>query len=424
MVYLKKIVFYFIAFVFLISGCAVPEKKVSWQRKKYDQDQKISGRTEIKSAVMIDNTAIPAEPLLPKPAVKEVKIKIGIVQSSRSIDIGGSSGGILVVDAENGNIFELPGGGIYRAVVASGKLSFAGRLFRSGIKIISNAGNDGLIVNGRKYRGDILLIRANYGITAINETGIEEYVCGVITEEISASWHVESIKAQAVVARTYAVKNAEKHKNEGFGLCNKQHCQMYGGMNAEDPVSNKAVYDTAGEILCYDGKVADTFYHSSCGGRTEDANKVWQLKNEIPNYMKGIKCGFCETEPLHNWESRISLSSVASALRAAGLKIKKIKNIQTSGRTSSGRVRYVLIKNTGTTTLSSHKFRMMIGTDIIKSTNFNLTVKNGIAYFAGHGWGHGVGMCQWGAKGLAENGREYKNILKYYYEGCEIGNYE
>lgn len=428
---IKKITLYIILSVFLISGCAVPRKRIPWQNKT--SGQIISARSieqSVKTATsatgesrLPDTTSL--ESREQKPALKERKIKIGIVQNSESIAIGGPAAGITVFDNENNAVSELPGDSTYRAVVANGGISFANRLFGSGVKITSKEGDCWLTVDGQKYRGNILLIKAKNGITAINEVGIEEYICGIITKEISASWAVESIKAQAVVARTYAVKNIDKHKHDGFDLCDKQHCQVYGGMNAEDPVSDKAVYDTAGEVLFYEGKVANTFYHSSCGGRTENASNVWQLKNDSPDYLKGVKCGFCETEPWHNWRFAISLSDIAAYLKSAGFKIKKIKNIQTSGRTSSGRVKYVLIKHTGSRiAILSHKFRMLLGSETIRSTNFKVMIKNGTAYFEGHGWGHGVGMCQWGAKGMAERGRDYEDILKHYYPGCDIRNYE
>jgi stage II sporulation protein D len=218
----------------------------------------------------------------------------------------------------------------------------------------------------------------------------------------------------------------DKHSKEDFNLCANTHCQVYGGASAEDERSDKAVFETWGEIIVYNGEIVNTLYHSSCGGYTEDVRNVWHDSDtENPEYLSSVKCGFCEDDKWYNWSAKISFAGITNRLKAGGYKVGSVKKVKTVGNTASGRVKQILIEHSkGKLWLFANKFRMLMNPNFIRSTNFTVRVKNNIVYFQGHGWGHGVGMCQWGAKGMAEKGWDYKKILKYYYKGSDVEQYK
>ena len=412
----KKIIFYLLLYILhftlytFFTGCAVPTRKPPFIPRP-----PVAG--EVK----------PAKPL------KEIIIKIGIIENTGDVAIGSEDDFHIAVIKTNEKI-KMSGDNIYSVKISKGKIIFDKKQFSADIRIIPQ--NDKKItVGGKRYKGNIVLkINNRKKLTVINELYLEEYICGIMTKEVAPSWSFESLKAQAIVARTYVIKNLGKHGTNGFDLCSKTHCQVYGGADSEDERSNRAVYDTAGEILKYNGEIINSLYHSSCGGRTEDVRNVWSDslpdrrqagKTENPEYLTGVKCGFCDKDKWYNWSSAISLKTVRDNLRSSGYKVGDVKKIKTVGRTSSDRVKEILVEHTkGVLWLRSNRFRMAMNPNIIRSANFTVKIKNGVAYFKGHGWGHGVGMCQWGAKGMAENGWNYKKILKHYYRGAEIKNLE
>jgi len=410
----EKIILHFLLSSFLLfylstffTGCAVPTRK-----PPSIPHPPVTG--EIK----------PTKPT--KEPMKEIIIKIGIIESTNGVSIGGEDD-FEIADIKTDEKIKISGGNIYAVRISKGKIIFGKKQFINDMKIISPKSDKKITVDGKRYKGNIILkINNRKKLAVINELGLEEYICGIMTKEVSPAWSFESLKAQSVVARTFAIKNLGKHGSHGFDLCSKTHCQVYGGFDSEDERSNKAVYDTAGEVLKYDGEIINALYHSSCGGRTEDVRNVWSdSKTENPEYLTGVKCGFCEKDKWYNWSASISLKMVCSNLRTYGYKVGDVKKIKTVGRTSSDRVKEVLIEHSkGKLWLRSNKFRMAMNPNIIRSANFTVKIKNGAAYFRGHGWGHGAGMCQWGAKGMAEHGWSYKKILKHYYRAAEIINEE
>lgn len=402
MVDYKKIIFYLSVAVFF-TGCAVPMRKPP---------------------------VIPLPPaageIKPAKPIKEIIIKIGIIESTDRISIG-SEDDFEIVDMKTDGKTKISGNNIYLVKTAKGKIIFGKKQFSGEIKIIPPKNGKKITVDGKRYKRNIVLrINNRKKLTVINELWLEEYICGIMTKEVSPAWSFESLKAQAVVARTFAIKNLGKHASSGFGLCSQTHCQVYGGFESEDERSNKAVYDTVGDVLKYNGEMINALYHSSCGGRTEDVRNVWNdSKTENPEYFTGVKCGFCEKDKWYNWSASISVKTVGSILRSFGYKVGDVKKIKTVGRTASDRVKEILIEHSkGKLWLRSNRFRMAMNPNILRSTNFTVKIKNGVAYFRGHGWGHGVGMCQWGAKGMADAGWDYKKILEHYYLGAEIVNEE
>jgi len=276
-------------------------------------------------------------------------------------------------------------------------------------------------VNKRSYRGSIEVKKSGKRkLTVINIIDIEKYLCGVIKMEISPRWPKESVKAQVIAARTFALKNRGKHKDEGFDICSTVNCQVYGGVTAEDKVSNKYVNETRGEVMTYRGQLINSSFHGICGGMTEEPKNVWNGGKTIP-YLRSVRCNFCKNAPGFNWEKKIPLYKIREKLQAAGVEVGKIRSLMVLRKTRTGRASKIRVTGSkGTEVVTAGKIRSLLGTNVIKSTMFTLQKKGNNIVFKGKGWGHGVGMCQEGARGMAKKGYTYKQILKYYYRGVTI----
>ena len=275
-----------------------------------------------------------------------------------------------------------------------------------------------LLVNGKGYRGTIEVTPSDKGLLVVNELPLDDYLIGLINCEISSQWPMEAIKAQAVIARSYAVYQRESRGNALYHLESSVLDQVYAGCDIEDSRAARGVQETAGEVLTYNGKVIQAFYHSNCGGHTEAAENVWG--SPIP-YLKGVEDKYCQSAPSAKWEQTITLGRIESQLRNSGYKVTGLKDIRTGRRNASGRLtELVLVTANGCQTLSAPKFRMAVGSTVIKSTNFEVRIAGDTAVFTGVGYGHGVGLCQWGAKQRASDGFDYREILAYYYPGTKL----
>ncbi|MBI5562865.1 MAG: SpoIID/LytB domain-containing protein [Deltaproteobacteria bacterium] len=277
-----------------------------------------------------------------------------------------------------------------------------------------------LNINGKPYRGTLTVGQGRDGIMVVNELEVEAYVAGIINNEISSRWPKDAIRAQAVVARTYAVYQKKKRGAEPYHVEATTMGQVYNGAGAEDAPAVSAVRDTAGEMLFYGDEPALTVYHSNAGGMTEDAVEVWG--SGYP-YLRPVKSPYDEAAPKYAWEFKVSPESLRASLRAAGYnRLAEPTEVAVSGVTASGRVKAVAIKdaNGNAAVMSGEELRRALGYGNIKSAIFKAGRDGGAFVFNGRGSGHGVGLSQWGAKGMAGDGYSYKEILNHYYPGTEL----
>ena len=194
--------------------------------------------------------------------------------------------------------------------------------------------------------------------------------------------------------------------------------QVYSGNMTEDERSLYAVKETIGEVLTYKGELALAVYHSNSGGMTEDAKNIWG--NDYP-YLKQVKSSFDKDSPHFSWILNMSPQSVEAALKNAGYSISGIQNIIPIYTTNSGRVIKVMMHYAGgKLEMSGEDLRKAVGYDKLKSTMFTVEIVNSSFVFNGKGYGHGVGLSQWGAKGMAEKGYTYTEILEHFYPGTRI----
>jgi len=229
---------------------------------------------------------------------------------------------------------------------------------------------------------------------------------------------METIKAQAVVARSYAFFQREARKNAIYHLESTVIDQVYDGCAIEDSRAVRGVRETSGEVLTYNNNVIQSFFHSNCGGHTESSENVWGYA--FP-YLQGIDCSYCLSAPSAKWEQTLSLNRIESLLSSNGYQISGLRDIKTGRRNRSGRVTdLTLFSKKGSLTIPAVSFRKAIGYTLIKSTNFDSRIVGDDAVFNGTGYGHGVGLCQWGAKQRAGDGFDYREILSYYYPGAKL----
>lgn len=286
--------------------------------------------------------------------------------------------------------------------------------------LVITAGGGTLAINGRKYHNRLHIFpRPNGSIWAINELPMESYLAGLINCEVFSNWPMEALKAQAVVARTYATFQQMARKGEPYDVDSTVADQVYEGKEKEDERSHRAARQTAGELLLYGGRPIFSVYHACCGGRTEDAHMHWTL--DYP-YLRSVPCNFCLDSPHFVWNYQVSTDSLAKTLGMVGLWGSQILDIGILERSESKRVLLLSIQTERERMkISGKEFRRVLGYDFIRSTHFILKKEREFLLFSGLGWGHGVGLCQWGSRGMAENGEAYRSILQYYYRNVQIG---
>ncbi len=272
-----------------------------------------------------------------------------------------------------------------------------------------------LLVSGTHYGGDIEVMKGKTGMYLINELPLEEYVKNVVGAEVSPSWDMEALKVQAVISRTYALYQKMTSGSTTYDLTSSVLHQVYKGTTVDARIAY-AVMNTEGEVLYYNGRLIEALYHSTSGGMTEDASEVF---GKSYPYLKPVASN-CEISPYWMWERRIPVDEIEKALNISGL-----KEITVTSYKSTKRVKTVdLAHSGGIMNIKATDLRKMLGWSRLPSTNFEVTRDNGNFVFEGKGYGHGVGLCQWSALQMARDGKNYKEILSYFYPGTVIKKYE
>jgi stage II sporulation protein D (peptidoglycan lytic transglycosylase) len=308
------------------------------------------------------------------------------------------------------------------------------------VNIIPRGSDNRIKVNGKPYRGITQILPYGLNVQIINIVYMEDYLKGVVPPEIGnrADNEVEAVKAQAVAARTYAMAHLQQYSAEQYDLKSSIYDQVYEGASVENKLINKAILATAGNVISYEDKLIEAYYHSTCGGMTDDIAHVWDRKS-IP-YLKAVKDdGACSWSKYYSWQEHFTekqlrgrIEQYLSSDRGRDFLIGKITNVTISERSPGGRVARLLIH----TERDVYRFyrdriRWVIGRtsnpdlilpsdnfDVIISRNNNKDITNVV--FKGSGYGHGVGMCQCGAIGLARQGVLFKDILEKYYAGALV----
>jgi stage II sporulation protein D len=253
------------------------------------------------------------------------------------------------------------------------------------------------------------------GLTVVEELPLDDYVAGVLSGEMPRSFPPEAQRAQAVAARTYAlVKKIEAEASgRGSHLGANVLSQVYAGA-APNPAARAAADATKGEVLVFGNEPVEAFFHASCGGHTEAGLDA--LGRDLP-YLASVRCGRCNDAPGARW--KLALSGVDLA-RAVGLPAK-VTAVRVTERSGAGRAARVELSAAGrVTALSAADLRQRLGYSKLPSLAFEVVERKGTITFEGRGQGHGAGLCQWGAAGLAREGKGYREILEHYYPGTRV----
>jgi stage II sporulation protein D (peptidoglycan lytic transglycosylase) len=257
--------------------------------------------------------------------------------------------------------------------------------------------------------------RGAAGLTVVEELPLDDYVAGVLSGELPRSFPPEAQKAQAVAARTYAlVKKIEAEASgRGWHLGAGVLSQVYAGA-APNPVARAAADATKGEVLVLGNEPVEAFFHASCGGHTEAG--LGALGRDLP-YLSSVRCGRCNDAPGARWRLALGAAELGKAVGLAG----KVTAARVVERTASGRAARVELTAAGrATVLAAADLRQRLGWSRLPSLAFDVTERRGTFTFEGRGQGHGAGLCQWGAAGLAREGKGYREILEHYYPGTRV----
>ena len=278
---------------------------------------------------------------------------------------------------------------------------------------------DTFAFNGRTYRGTFA--RLDDG-RIVNVVPLEAYLYGVVPHEMSPGWPLAALCAQAICARTYVLARSDPRKE--YDLVPSELSQVYQGMSEESPAGSEAVDATAGAVLTFARNFAQVAYSSCCGGHTEASFEAWGSA-PLP-YLGGVVCRYCTASPNYRWTAEIESDAVAQAFTTALGPLGSLTGLRIGARDGSGRARsFELVADRGTSTVRGTAFRLAVGARTLRSLLVTDLRKLGNSFaFSGGGLGHGVGLCQWGARGMAQTGASAAQILALYFPGTLVEHYQ
>ena len=425
------------------------------------------------AVIIISSSAMAATPVL----------DVGIVLNKPSIEIACSTG-LLVRSQKGGRLLIRMSKNRKLNFSRTGKVirtigNKVGKEF-----FVEPAGRGFLSVSGKEYRGHFIVKASvkSQSLNLVNQIDIEEYLKGVLKAEMLASFKPEALKAQAIVSRTFALRHKDQFRARGYGIKASEQSQMYKGVSGEDVRTTVAVMATRGIVLINNNELIESSYHSCCGGRTESNEAVW--KGTPKPYSRSVRCTWCKDAPHYEWKADLTYDEIEKALEGHGWELGSIAKLELdyseSGRVryvviTTGKGREVYIPG--------NKFRIIVDRRKLKSLKFvfkddpvgdllamnpdlvpsssslnstgelpgslnsstfsteaaqfsnekdmaiqaiisgylnNYTASKKKLIVTGRGFGHGVGLCQWGAQGLAKKGFSFRKILGYYYKETKL----
>lgn len=268
--------------------------------------------------------------------------------------------------------------------------------------------------------GSVQLVRRGKGVLVINQVDLEEYVKGVVPAEVNSAWHPEMLKVQAVAARTYALYQHMLSASRDYDVAASIQDQVYRGRQGIDARVEQAVESTRGLVVTHQGAPIYAAFSSTAAGITEDAVVVWS--KDLP-YLKGVECPFDVESPYYQWKASFKIDTLEKNLRQQGFAVGTIATLTPLAYSRAGRVATLrILHSKGELILRGEELRKAVGYTVVPSTQFTIESIGREVMLTGYGAGHAVGLCQWGAKELAELGYSFSSILRYYYPGTELQN--
>ncbi len=358
------------------------------------------------------------------PVQARVLLRVGIAVNKPQVRLG-SSAPARLLDAQGQPLAEVPAMQPLQASRIGSAVSLAGQ---QGERLyLQPTTPDGLVfIDQNWYRGWVELIPGESGVIAINQVGLEDYVSSVVGSEMGHRFPMEALKAQAVASRTYALYHRSRRSQQPFDLGSGIDWQVYKGVAAESNRTQAAARETAGQVLVHQGQLINAVFHSSGGGHTDDAGNVWL---ESRPYLQGVP-DFDHHSPVFSWTATIPAQQLQQLAGGIGA-IRSIEILRSSpwGRAITLR----LVGSQGSKDVSGSEFRRALG---LRSTMITISPRGEAATTAsltparasfpaffqiqGRGYGHGVGMSQWGAAALASQNYSYQQILSHYYRNTSL----
>lgn len=345
--------------------------------------------------------------LVALPAQAAVEMRVAVTEGQNQVAVGSSTPAVVKTMAGQ-SVGQIPQGRAVVATTEGGALKLAD--WRDQAFWVEPTSDGYIFIDDAWYRGRVLVMPSGGKVTAVNWVDLEEYLYSVLGAEMPASWPQEALKAQAVAARSYALNRRDRSLSEPFDVGTTTAHQVYKGLASEAPSTVAAVNATRGQVLTHSGRVIEAVFHSSSGGRTENVEDVWQ--QPLP-YLRSVP-DFDQDAPVFRWSETFTAGQFQQRVTGIG----RLQAVSTERVTPQGRVVSIRLQGTqGTRTLTGTQLRQALG---LRSTLFSVSIQGDTIRFDGRGFGHGLGMSQWGARGLALQGYTYPQILAHYYQGTVL----
>ena len=340
----------------------------------------------------------------------------------------------FVVVGSSGVLQKEEGGAAAVALAWDDGLRIGTRIHTESQVRLTSDSDAGFELGGVRYRGDLVVVRDDDRetrtprITLVNDVDLEDYLRGVVGKEMSLSRGEEALKAQVIAARTYSLYEAKMKtlatvKGEKFDVYDDERSQVYGGRERETSTAVRLVEETRGQFVVFDGRLVKTFFSSTCGGHTEPAVAVLGEGEDIPP-LRGAPCGYCTESKYYSWKAEFNRAELAKKIwgPASVAKVKSVRITKTLPGGHAQEVGVTVEKGVKEHLLEANGgFRRRIDPRLIRSTLWDSieSIDERIV-ITGRGWGHGAGMCQYGAYKMAEMGRTAKQILEHYFPQAEV----
>lgn len=355
------------------------------------------------------------------PAHAALELRVAIEEKVSQVTVGGSTP-TLVKDLSGEVVAELPAMDAVSAAAGSGGISFNNQ--QTGAVWVEPTEGGLVFIGDKWYRGRALLAPDANGVTAVNYVDLEQYLYSVVGGEMPTGWHLEALKAQAVAARTYVLYQRQTSANRVFDVGDTARWQVYRGVEEEASSTIAAVDATQGQVLTYDGQLIESVFHSSSGGCTENVEEVWSSPRA---YLRHVQ-DYDYDAPVYQWTVSFTAEQLRQRITGVGNVLRFVPEQVTR---SCGRIVSMRVEgDAGSRVLRGSELRDAFG---LRSTFFTVQPTMGSVASTqrvasapvqfevqGQGFGHGLGMSQWGAYALAQNGNTYHQIVQYYYSNAVL----
>ena len=351
---------------------------------------------------------------------EQLSLRVAIEQDQSQIKIGSSTDATLT-DSSGQALAPIPAMNAVMTEAKDGHIAV--NQLQANEACVKPSGDGYVFIGDRWYRGTTCVVPTSGGLTAVNYVDLEQYLYSVVGSEMPTDWSLEALKSQAVAARSYVLFQRNSGANAVFDVGNTTAWQVYGGLGEESASTRAAVDATRGQVLTYQGQIIDAVFHSCAGGRTENVEDVWS--NPLP-YLRSVESPDADAPNCH-WEKTVSMTELKQHYNDIG----NIEAMLAEKTTAGGRIVKIRLRGSeGERVIDGDDLRDVLG---LRSAPFQIIPQLGQVASAGNvasaptsfeltgqGFGHGIGMSQWGAYRLAQNNWNYAQILLHYYTGAAL----